>query len=89
MVDEYAKIVTERLNYIRHNQAKLRADSYIHLKDAMRRQDTEANQLGQMVVLPSSFTGGSRYMHERTQDADITVVPTFLLHLHIILAGTR
>ncbi|GFR24833.1 ATP-dependent DNA helicase [Trichonephila clavata] len=22
-----------------------------------------------MVVLPSSFTGGSRYMHERTQDA--------------------
>ena len=25
--------------------------------------------LGQMVVLPSSFTGGPRYMHERTQDA--------------------
>lgn len=25
--------------------------------------------MGQMVVLPSSFTGGPRYMHERTQDA--------------------
>jgi hypothetical protein len=52
LVDEYAKIETERLNYIKNNQAKLRA-----------------NQLGQMVILPSTFTGGLRYMHERTQDA--------------------
>lgn len=69
LVDEYAKVETERLNYIKNNQAKLRADNYIHLKDAIGRQDTEANQLGQMVVLPSSFTGGPRYMHEKTQDA--------------------
>ncbi|XP_067131955.1 uncharacterized protein [Centruroides vittatus] len=69
LVDEYAKIETERLNYIKNNQAKLRADNYIHLKDAIGRQDTEANQLGQMVVLPSSFTSGPRYMHEKTQDA--------------------
>ena len=32
-------------------------------------EDIEANQLGQMVILPSTFTGGPRYMHERTQDA--------------------
>lgn len=69
LVDMYAKIETERLNYIRNNQAQLRADSYIHLRDAVGRQDAEAAQLGQMVVLPSSFTGGPRYMHERTQDA--------------------
>jgi len=69
LVDEYAKIETERLNYIKNNQAKLRADSYIHLKDAIGRRDIEANQLGQMVILPSTFTGGPRYMHERTQDA--------------------
>lgn len=25
--------------------------------------------MGKIVVLPSSFTGGPRYMHERTQDA--------------------
>lgn len=37
LVDEYAKIETERLNYIKNNQAKLRADSYIHLKDAIER----------------------------------------------------
>jgi hypothetical protein len=35
LVDEYAKIETERLNYIKNNQAKLRADSYIHLKDVI------------------------------------------------------
>jgi hypothetical protein len=60
---------TERLNYIRFNQAQLRAENYIHLKDAIGKQDVDASQLGQKVILPSSFTGGPRYMHERTQDA--------------------
>ena len=69
LVDVYAKIESERLNFIRKNQAKLRADNYVHPKDAVGRQDADVNQLGQMVVLPSSFTGGPRYMHERTQDA--------------------
>ncbi|XP_071575058.1 uncharacterized protein [Temnothorax nylanderi] len=69
LVDMYAKIETERLNYIRNNQAQLRAESYIHLRDAVGRQDADVSQLGKMVVLPSSFTGGPRYMYERTQDA--------------------
>lgn len=65
----YAKIETERLNYLRSNQKQLRAENYIHLKDAFQKQDADLNQIGQMVILPSSFTGGSRYMHEKTQDA--------------------
>jgi len=65
----YAKIETERLNFIRNHQNKLRADKYIHLKDAVGRQDVDTDQLGKLVVLPSSFTGGPRYMHERAQDA--------------------
>lgn len=69
LVDMYAKIETERLNYIRNNQEQLRADSYIHLRDAVGTIDANADQLGQKVVLPSSFTGGPRYMYERTQDA--------------------
>ncbi|KAE9528620.1 hypothetical protein AGLY_012195, partial [Aphis glycines] len=48
---------------------QLRAENYIHLKDAVGKNDFNATDLGQMVVLPSSFTGGPRYMHERTQDA--------------------
>lgn len=69
LVDMYAKIETERLNYIKFHQKKLRAEEYVHLQDAVRRQDADASQLGQMVILPSSFTGGPRYMHERIQDA--------------------
>ena len=48
LVDMYAKIETERLNYIRNNQAQLRADIYIHLRDAVVRQDADAIQLGQI-----------------------------------------
>jgi hypothetical protein len=29
----------------------------------------KAKDVGQVVILPSSFTGGPRYMHERTQDS--------------------
>ncbi|CAI6376322.1 unnamed protein product [Macrosiphum euphorbiae] len=65
----YAKIETERLNFIKNNQMQLRADNYIHFRDAIGRQDTDLTHLGQMVVLPSSFTGSPRYMHEKTQDA--------------------
>lgn len=47
----------------------LRSEEYVHLKDAMTRTDSHLSQLGKMVVLPSSFTGGPHYMHERIQDA--------------------
>lgn len=44
-VDMYSKIETERLNYLRSNQ-ELRAENYIHLKDAFQKQDADLNQLG-------------------------------------------
>ncbi|XP_050056156.1 uncharacterized protein LOC126549818 [Aphis gossypii] len=69
LVDIYAKIETERLNFIRNHQKQLIAENYIHLKDAVGKNYVDATDLGQMVVLPSSVTGGPRYMHERTQDA--------------------
>lgn len=68
IVDMYAKIETERLVYIRTNQRRLRAEEYVHLRDAML-QDSNTENLGRLVILPSSFTGGPRYMQERTQDA--------------------
>ncbi|KAJ2941595.1 hypothetical protein O0L34_g14649 [Tuta absoluta] len=68
LVDQYAKIETERLVFIRTNQRKLRAENYVDLRDAMQ-HDSNAENVGRMVILPSSFTGGPRYMHERTQDA--------------------
>ncbi|GFV11083.1 hypothetical protein TNCV_2718271 [Trichonephila clavipes] len=68
LVDVYANIETERLIFIRTNQKKLRVENYIHLQDAINRNEN-VEDLGQLVILPSSFTGGPRYMHQRTQDA--------------------
>ncbi|XP_053595538.1 uncharacterized protein LOC128667851 [Microplitis demolitor] len=67
-VDMYAKIETERLSFIRNSQKQLRAENYIHLQDALR-VESNIDHLGRLVILPSSFTGSPRYMHERTQDA--------------------
>jgi hypothetical protein len=65
LVDMYTKIETERLNIIK------RTENYIHLKDNVDREGAqrEARDVGQVVILPSSFTGDSTYMHEHTQDA--------------------
>ncbi|XP_044597579.1 uncharacterized protein LOC123274154 [Cotesia glomerata] len=67
LVDMYAKIESERLLFIRNNQKQLRAENYIHLQDAIQ-NDKDFGNLGRLVILPSSYTGGPRYMHERTQD---------------------
>lgn len=68
IVDMYAKIEAERLLYIRLNQKKLRTDEYIHLKDAMM-QDGNIEDIGKMLILPSTFIGSARHMHEYAQDA--------------------
>lgn len=77
LVDMYAKIESERLIYIRQNWKQLRASEFIHLRDAVM-NDGNARNAGQMVILPSSFTGGLRYMYEKVQDA-ITYVRHFEL----------
>ena len=68
IVDMYVKAESERLLYIKLHQKELRADKYIHLCDGIN-NDVGQEGLGQLVILPSSFTGSPRYMHERTQDA--------------------
>ncbi|KAE9540849.1 hypothetical protein AGLY_004094 [Aphis glycines] len=68
LVDQYSKIESERLAYIRNNQTTLRAENYIHLQDALNSNEP-STEIGQLVILPSSFTGGPRYLHEKTQDA--------------------
>ena len=62
VVDMYAKIESEWLLYIRFNQKKLRVDEYVHLRDAIA-NDGDTNNLGQLVILPSTFTGSPRHMH--------------------------
>lgn len=68
IVDMQAKIEAERLLYIRQNQSKLRTDEYIHLRVAIA-NDGDIENLGRLVILPSSFTGSPRHMQEYAQDA--------------------
>ncbi|KAL8580062.1 hypothetical protein ACOMHN_065111 [Nucella lapillus] len=73
LVDIYAKVEQERLSYLFTHQGQLRAASYVALRDHVQGGDaanpSNAADIGQRIVLPSSFVGGPRYMHERTQDA--------------------
>ncbi|GFT13183.1 putative DNA helicase [Trichonephila clavipes] len=69
IVDMYAKIETERLLYIRLNQTELRSEQYIHLRDAIVNDgNVNPNELKRMAILPSTFTGSPRPMHEYAQD---------------------
>ncbi|GFX29211.1 helitron_like_N domain-containing protein [Trichonephila clavipes] len=77
LVDVYAKVESERVRFIALNPTKLRAENYIHLQDAIRNDaDLDPNNLGQMVILTSSFVNSARYLREYTQDA-FTYVPNY------------
>lgn len=69
MVDQYCKVETDRLRFLERNQAKLRAELYQGLQDSISRGDGDARSVGLRVVLPSSFLGGPRNMHQTYLDA--------------------
>lgn len=50
------------------NQKKLHAEEYIHLRDVIA-NDGNADNVGQMLILPATYTGSPRHMHEYAQDA--------------------
>ena len=69
LVDAYCKIETERLQFLRREQQTLRVDNYTSLRDCLLAADGDPRQVGQRVVLPATYTGGPRYMHEKQCDA--------------------
>ncbi|XP_058726554.1 uncharacterized protein LOC131597913 [Vicia villosa] len=65
LVDGFAMMESERLNWLRTNQSKLRVGKYNNLRDQCN--DTETNaapKRGKRVVLPSTFVGSKRYMDQ-------------------------
>ena len=68
-VDAYAKIESERLQFLRREQDHLRADHYKDLHETIVNQDKDSRNFGQKVIFPATFCGGPRYMFERQQDA--------------------
>ncbi|XP_035840209.1 uncharacterized protein LOC110909633 [Helianthus annuus] len=69
LVDSYAAIEEQRLRWMRNNQNELRVELYHNVCDAVTRGDTNAEAIGQRIVLPSTFTGSPRYMIQNYQDA--------------------
>jgi len=69
IVDGYTMIEAQRLLWIRLNQKQLRSELYSCLTDALLQGDRTATSLGKRIVLPSSFTGGSRYTGQNFLDA--------------------
>jgi len=70
VVDVYVRIEANRLNWIKFNQKKLRAESYSGLVDYVAGIcDQNQCKLGKLVILPSSFQGSPRAMHQNYQDA--------------------
>lgn len=69
IVDQYVKTEANRLFYVEKNQAQLRVELYKGLMDAFDAADTDIESTGKRLILPSSFTGGPRYMLQLFQDA--------------------
>ena len=69
IVDAYASVEEDRLDYIRKNQNNLRSEIYQGIQDAITKGDTDANAIGKRIILPSSHTGSPRYMIQNYQDA--------------------
>jgi hypothetical protein len=66
-VDQYSKVESQRLFYIRNNQGPLRATIYGGVADAVANNDANIDNLGRLIVLPSSFIDGHRHMAQLYQ----------------------
>ncbi|KAL3634027.1 hypothetical protein CASFOL_021081 [Castilleja foliolosa] len=69
LVDAYTCIEQNRLDFINSNQNLFRSEFVVGVYDALARGDNNAHDIGKRVFLPSSFTGGPRYMYKHYQDA--------------------
>ncbi|XP_077237222.1 uncharacterized protein LOC143878892 [Tasmannia lanceolata] len=69
VVDAYTAIEEQRLLWVRQNQEQVRGEVYQGLQDAIESGDHDASSIGQRLILPSSLTGGHRYMTQAFQDA--------------------
>ena len=63
LVDAYASVEEDRLDYIRKNQKTLRSEIYQGIQDAITKGDTDANAIGKRVIPPSSHIRSSFKSH--------------------------
>lgn len=76
LVDWFSKIESNKLMYLKHNQDKLRCTTKKKLEQARAQHLINGDDIGQKIILPSTYTGSPRYMREKANDA-ITYVRQF------------
>ena len=69
LVDAYTMVESERLNFIRGKQKNLRSETFENLQKYKHTGQENLSNTGQKVILPSSFTGGARFMQQNYLDA--------------------
>ena len=70
VVDSWALVEQSRLFWVRKNQSTLCSDVYRGFVDTVTQNpEADANQLGQRIILPSSFSGSTRSMIQLCQNA--------------------
>lgn len=72
LVDVYTMIESNRLRYIWLNQKNLRSECLDKLVKTANEGNTDISNKGTRVYIPSSFTGGKRYMMQHYLDAMTT-----------------
>uniref|UniRef100_A0A8R7R995 Helitron helicase-like domain-containing protein n=1 Tax=Triticum urartu TaxID=4572 RepID=A0A8R7R995_TRIUA len=70
-VDGYCSVETFRIAFYRKPsfQRKYRSSSFSCLADSVSKGITSGSSVGQRIILPSSFTGGPRYLYQNYQDS--------------------
>ena len=68
-VDACAAVEQYRLTWYQNHQGRLRTELYSGIKDVINVGDVNAQLVSQRYILPSSFTGGPRYIMQHYQDA--------------------
>ncbi|XP_040362335.1 uncharacterized protein LOC112166811 isoform X2 [Rosa chinensis] len=69
LVDSYATVEEDGLDWIRKNQKNFRSEIYKELCTSATAGINKASNLGQKIILPSSYTGSPRDMINNYQDA--------------------
>eukprot|EP00112_Aurelia_sp_Birch-Aquarium-sp1_P020718 Seg540.7 transcript_id=Seg540.7/GoldUCD/mRNA.D3Y31 product="ATP-dependent DNA helicase PIF1" protein_id=Seg540.7/GoldUCD/D3Y31 len=70
LVDAAAKIEGEQCHWVRTHQDHLRVNAYQGLMDHVRnRAELQNVGVGRVVILPATFTGSQRNMHQNYQDS--------------------
>ncbi|KAI5419900.1 hypothetical protein KIW84_043887 [Lathyrus oleraceus] len=68
VVDNYVKIESGRLRWIKEHQSDIHSELYQGLHDALHVGETNAENIGKRTILPSSFIGGRRDMTQCYED---------------------